>query len=104
MAPADPPCRHCQGPGPLPPLGLCATCAGSAAKFAHRGHGIGRRLGLKPPPYPTDALPGTPAKVAVLEGRARLGVCLWHPLDARAVLPAGGEDDYPALAALARAA
>jgi hypothetical protein len=31
---------------------------------------------------PTDALPGTPEKVAVLEERARLGLSLWHPLDA----------------------
>jgi hypothetical protein len=31
---------------------------------------------------PTTALPGTPEKVAVLEERARLGLSLWHPLDA----------------------
>jgi hypothetical protein len=34
------------------------------------------------PPRPTDALPGTPEKVAILAERARLGVALWHPLDA----------------------
>ena len=34
-------------------------------------------------PEPTDALPGTPEKVLVLEERARRGQCLWHPLDAR---------------------
>jgi hypothetical protein len=34
------------------------------------------------PDQPTDALPGSPEKVAVLEERARLGVSLWHPLDA----------------------
>jgi hypothetical protein len=34
------------------------------------------------PAQPTDALPGSPEKVAVLEERARLGVSLWHPLDA----------------------
>jgi hypothetical protein len=27
-------------------------------------------------------LPGSPEKVAVLEERARLGMSLWHPLDA----------------------
>jgi hypothetical protein len=34
------------------------------------------------PPTPTQALPGTPEKVAVLRERARLGQALWHPLDA----------------------
>jgi hypothetical protein len=34
------------------------------------------------PPKPTNALPGSPEKVAILEERARLGVSLWHPLDA----------------------
>jgi len=34
-------------------------------------------------PEPTTALPGTPEKVAVLEERARLGLALWHPLDAK---------------------
>jgi hypothetical protein len=31
---------------------------------------------------PTTALPGTAEKVKVLEERARLGLSLWHPLDA----------------------
>jgi hypothetical protein len=31
---------------------------------------------------PTDAAPGTPEKVAVLEERAGLGLSLWHPFDA----------------------
>ncbi len=39
-------------------------------------------------PEPTDALPGTPEKVAVLEERARRGQQLWHPLDRLTVLVA----------------
>ena len=35
------------------------------------------------PPSPTNALPGSPEKVRVLAERVRLGVALWHPLDAR---------------------
>jgi hypothetical protein len=34
------------------------------------------------PPEPTNALPGSPEKVAILESRARRGVSLWHPKDA----------------------
>ena len=36
----------------------------------------------KKPDAPTEALPGTPEKVAVLEERAKLGLSLWHPRDA----------------------
>jgi len=32
---------------------------------------------------PTTALPGSEEKIRVLAQRARLGVPLWHPLDAR---------------------
>lgn len=40
--------------------------------------------GVRPLPLvPTAALPGTEAKVAVLEERARLRLNLWHPLDAK---------------------
>jgi hypothetical protein len=40
------------------------------------------------PPYPTHALPGSVEKVAVLEQRAKIGVSLWHPLDAGVLDPA----------------
>jgi hypothetical protein len=47
---------------------------------------IARRRGKRkkghPLPEPTKARPGTPEKVAVLEARARLRQCLWHPCDA----------------------
>jgi hypothetical protein len=42
------------------------------------------------PPFPTDALPGTPEKIAVLAWRASEGLALWHPDDAlldRRLLP-----------------
>jgi hypothetical protein len=59
----------------------------STSKFARRGVGdFTRKAALAA--EPTDALPGTPAKVAVLEERARLGLCLWHPDDATLDRPA----------------
>jgi hypothetical protein len=39
------------------------------------------------PAAPTQALPGTAEKLAVLEQRARLRQSLWHPLDATASEP-----------------
>lgn len=42
-----------------------------------------RHGGLALPALPTDALPGSPEKVAVLALRASLKVALWHPSDAR---------------------
>jgi hypothetical protein len=62
----------------------------STSKFAHRGvRDFNGRASL---PVPTQALPGTPEKVAVLEDRARLGQALWHPLDATLeTLPASTE-------------
>jgi hypothetical protein len=35
-----------------------------------------------PPAFPTQALPGTPEKIALLGERARLRQSLWHPDDA----------------------
>ena len=83
-------CRNCERAKPNRPRGLCWACYyapgirdrfPSTSKFGRRGVGNFNRLGALPP-GPTAALPGTPEKVAVLEQRARLGVCLWHPLDA----------------------
>ena len=83
-------CRHC-GAGPVSrPRGLCWSCFyrpgvrdlyPNRSRFAQRG--VSDFFG-KPalPPVPTDALPGTPEKVAVLEERARSRQALWHPLDA----------------------
>lgn len=41
----------------------------------------GRRRRRVPPPEPTETLPGTPEKVAVLRARYRSGFDLWHPAD-----------------------
>jgi hypothetical protein len=83
-------CRHCQRVPSNRPRGLCWSCYytpgvrelyPSTSKFARRGvddfNGEARLAA-----QPTTARPGTPEKVAVLEERARLGVSLWHPLDA----------------------
>ena len=83
-------CRHCQRVKSNRPRGLCWSCYytpgvremyPSTSKFARRG--VGDFNGQSHLPLrPTDALPGSPEKVAVLEQRARLGVSLWHPDDA----------------------
>jgi len=83
-------CRHCQRVRANRPRGLCWSCYytpgvreryPSTSKFARRG--VDDFNGQPPlPAEPTTALPGSPEKVAVLEERARLGVSLWHPLDA----------------------
>src|SRR5690242_18685451 len=84
-------CRNCEKVKSNRPRGLCWSCYyspgvrdryPSTSKFAHRGIGnFNGRVEL--PPLPTNALPGTPEKVAILEQRARLHQALWHPDDAR---------------------
>jgi len=88
-------CRHCQKLKSNRPRGLCWSCYytpgvrdlyPSTSKFGRRGVGnFNSRVSL--PPNPTQAFPGTPEKVAVLESRAQLGVSLWHPLDAGVDVP-----------------
>jgi hypothetical protein len=83
-------CRHCQRVQSNRPRGLCWSCYykpgvremyPSTSKFARRG--VGNFNGQSSlAAQPTSALPGTPEKVAILEERARLGLSLWHPLDA----------------------
>jgi hypothetical protein len=83
-------CRHCQRAKANRPRGLCWSCYyrpgvrdlfPSTSKFARRGVAdfYGHTVLAN---APTGARPGTPEKVAILEERARLGVSLWHPLDA----------------------
>jgi hypothetical protein len=89
-------CRHCQKVKSNRPRGLCWSCYyrpgvrdqyPSTSKFARRGvSDFTGRSALAA--EPTDALPGTPEKVAILEERARLGLSLWHPLDATLERPA----------------
>ncbi len=83
-------CRHCQRVRSNRPRGLCWSCYytpgvrekyPSTSKYARRGVSDfnGRSATAA---RPTTAAPGSAEKVAVLEERARLGLSLWHPLDA----------------------
>ena len=83
-------CRHCHE-GPVSrPRGLCWRCFytpgvrefyPTASKLG--GTGLADFYGRAPPPaFPTQALPGTPEKIALLGERARLQQSLWHPDDA----------------------
>ena len=88
-------CRHCNRVRSNRPRGLCWSCYytpgvrdlyPSTSKYARRG--VGDFNGkTRLPAQPTSALPGTAEKVAILEERARLGLSLWHPLDARIDAP-----------------
>jgi hypothetical protein len=83
-------CRHCKRVRSNRPRGLCWSCYytpgvremyPSTSKFARRGvTDFNGQTALAA--QPTDALPGTAEKVAILEERARLGLSLWHPQDA----------------------
>ena len=83
-------CRHCQRVKSNRPRGLCWSCYytpgvrdlyPSTSKFARRG--VGDFNGeARVAAQPTSASPGSAEKVAILEQRARLGLALWHPLDA----------------------
>jgi hypothetical protein len=85
-------CCHCHAAKSNRPRGLCWACYyrpgirdlyPSTSKYGRRGvANFNRRPQM--PPQATHALPGTPAKVAILAERARLGVSLWHPHDAGA--------------------
>lgn len=85
------PCRHCQRARANRPRGLCWACYHTpgmrerypiTSKCARRGE-IEDFTGTAPlPAGPTEALPGTPEKLAVLEERARGRQTLWHPGDA----------------------
>ncbi|MFO0844836.1 MAG: hypothetical protein U0797_20965 [Gemmataceae bacterium] len=84
-------CRHCQKVRSNRPRGLCWSCYyrpgvrdqyPSTSKYARRGvtDFNGQTKGFD---EPTEALPGTEQKVAILAERARRGLSLWHPSDAR---------------------
>lgn len=84
-------CRHCKHLRLWTCRGLCWTCIHtpeisqaypSESKFS-QDSGVGKFYGLGKPTTPTNALPGTPEKVAVLEARAAAGEQMWHPEDGR---------------------
>src|SRR6202030_1694076 len=79
-------CRHCGHSPASRPRGLCWTCYytpqvrdqyTSTSKYGRRGveDSYGR---FHLPPVPTQALPGTAEKVAVLIARALQRQALWH--------------------------
>src|SRR5881227_1057529 len=83
-------CRNCGYRFANRPRGLCWSCYyrpgirdlyPSTSKFARRGiQDFTGQAALAL--VPTDALPGSAEKVAVLEERARARQMLWHPQDA----------------------
>lgn len=91
-------CRHCKQKTCNRPRGLCWTCfynaevrklyeCYSSDKYARRGI-LDKNGHTSAPGEPTDALPGSAEKIAVLAERAARGLSLWHPLDSR-------DDDKP---------
>jgi hypothetical protein len=83
-------CQHCHLCPISRPRRLCWGCYytpgvrelyPSTSKFGRRGYG--NFNGNAPlPAFATEALPGSPEKLAVLAERARRKQCLWHPGDA----------------------
>jgi hypothetical protein len=84
-------CRHCRERSVSRARGLCHACysmpnvrdlyPARVTTFSRRGPGAGYR-NAPPPDRPTNALPGSPEKIAVLEERVEAGEALWHSLDA----------------------
>jgi hypothetical protein len=90
VATPDRVCRHCLKVPPNRPKGLCWNCYytpgvrelyPSTSKFGRRSAGSQGNARGRLPDVPTNALPGTPEKIAVLTERARAGCTLFHPLD-----------------------
>lgn len=83
-------CRHCNRVPSNRPRGLCWSCYykpgvrelyPSTSKFARRG--LDDFNGRSPlPEAPTEAPPGSEAKIRILMERARKRQSLWHPADA----------------------
>lgn len=87
-------CRHCCINKVCRQRGLCFRCyytpcvrerySISSSKFSRRA--LPDFNGPTVLPSPTDALPGTPEKIVVLNQRAMSGLLLHHPHDARLTL------------------
>jgi hypothetical protein len=88
-------CRHCHRFKSSRPRGLCWACYytpgirdhyPSTSKFARRG--LGNFNGdASPADYPTDAYPGSEAKIRILMQRAGRQQSLFHPLDSIVIAP-----------------
>lgn len=109
-APVRVSCRNCGSPVRRP-RGLCWRCyyaPGVRERFATESIFGRRGLALDPrerplPDSPTDAPPGSPEKIRVLQERARAGRALFHPADAIAFEPADVADLRPDASPRARA-
>lgn len=89
------PCCHCKRRKAYTVRGLCWTCLQdpevrvlfpSTSKFARKGGAMDDEENEyipSPCPEPTNAIPGTDAKVAILEARLAARVELWHEDDVR---------------------
>lgn len=92
------PCVHCERRRGDRPRGLCWKCYRTPAiraatpcveEFEHKGgviklrHGVLQPEHARPAAEPTDALPRSGEKLAVLAMRAQRGEELWHPQDGR---------------------
>lgn len=85
------PCRHCGTSGYIHRRGLCQRCY-DKKKIRHL-HGpvspFGNKAltydcaGGRPLPKPTDAIPGSPEKIAVMAERFRKRQQIHHPRDAK---------------------
>lgn len=86
-------CRHCGRTRYMEARRLCHRCykdpairplyrpKGGPDGGGMRGIGLGNIQSLPLPESPTDARPGSEAKIAVLAARAAAGRRLWHPRD-----------------------
>jgi len=80
-------CRHCQEDRYLFARDLCRRCFDQPDIRAlypvapHGRRGVGRHNAPTPPAEPTDAAPGSAAKLQVLAARAAAGQALFHPRD-----------------------
>lgn len=83
-------CRYCGLRRACKPRILCEPCyytpeirasAPVDEKFGRRGTGL-HNLTAPPLPPPTNYLPGTVEKLAVMEWRAENGYAVFHPADA----------------------
>ncbi len=82
-------CRHCQQRQVVRPRGLCFNCYyapgvrdlyPSTSKFARRGYGGNVNSDAKPI-TPTQAVPGSPEKIAAMQERAKMNVSVFHVHD-----------------------